>query len=91
MVLSQPRYAQNLAGVIGGRFVKHNVLDGDQQLVVSASEAPGQRLVAGLHYHAFTNHVPELLLRYPILFAVVADDQGGFFNFHIQGASAGLP
>lgn len=58
------------------------MLDSDQQLIVSTPESPGQRLIAGLHNHAFTNHVPELFLRYPVFFTVVADNQGSFFDFH---------
>src|SRR5215471_5048034 len=41
-------------------------------------------MIAGLHNHSFTNHVPELLLRYPVFLVVVAYDQGSFFDFHIR-------
>jgi hypothetical protein len=60
------------------------VLNRDQQLIVPAPESPGQRMIAGLHNHSFPNHVPELLLRYPVFLAVVAYDQGSFFDFHIR-------
>jgi hypothetical protein len=60
------------------------VLNRDQQLIVPAPEAPGQWVIAGLHNHSFPHHVPELLLRYPIFLAVVAYDQGSFFDFHIR-------
>lgn len=60
------------------------MLNCDQQLIVPAPESPGQRLIARLHYYSFTNHIPELLLRYPVFFAVVADNQGRFFDFHIR-------
>src|SRR5215475_10223542 len=60
------------------------MLNRDQQLIVPASEAPGQRLIAGLHNHSFPHHIPELLLGYPVFLAVVAYDQGSFFDFHIR-------
>src|SRR5262245_55765439 len=41
-------------------------------------------MIAGLHNHSFPHHVPELLLRYPVFLAVVAYDQGSFFDFHIR-------
>jgi hypothetical protein len=41
-------------------------------------------MIAGLYNHSFTHHVPELFLRYPVFLAVVAYDQGSFFNFHIR-------
>ena len=67
-----------------GRLVEHRVLNRDQQLIVSAPEAPGQRMIAGLHNHSFPHHIPELLLCYPVFLAVVAYDQGSFFDFHIR-------
>jgi hypothetical protein len=67
-----------------GRFVEHRSLNSDQQLIVPASKASGQRMVAGLHNHSFPHHVPELLLRYPVFLIIVAYDQGGFFDFHIR-------
>jgi hypothetical protein len=66
-----------------GRFVEHSVLNRDQQLIIPASEAPGQWMIACLHNHSFPHHIPELFLRYPIFLTVVAYDQGSFFDFHI--------
>jgi hypothetical protein len=66
----------------GSGFVEDRVLDSDEQLVVTAAEPPGQWLIPGLNHDAFANHIPELLLGYPVFFAVVADYQGRFFYSH---------
>jgi hypothetical protein len=84
LILAHSYDTQHFSGVYRGRLVEHRVLNRDQQLIVPAPEAPGQRMIAGLHNHSFPNHVPELLLSYPVFLAVVAYDQGSFFNFHIR-------
>jgi len=84
LILAHSYKAQHFSGVDRGRLVEHRVLNRDQQLIVPASEAPGQRMIAGLHNHSFPHHVPELLLCYPVFLAVVAYDQGSFFDFHIR-------
>src|SRR5262249_8714832 len=83
LILPQSYDAQHFSRMIRGRLVEHCVLNRDQQLIIPASEASGQRLIAGLDNHAFPHHIPELLLRYPVFLTVVAYDQGSFFNFHI--------
>src|SRR4030095_3371021 len=85
LVLPHSYDTQHFSRVNRRRFVKHGVLDRDQQLIVTSPESSGQRLVAGLHNHSFANHVPELLLGYPVFFTVVAYDEGGFFYFHSGG------
>lgn len=70
----------------GSRFVENRMLNRDQQLIIPSAESAGQRLIASLHNHSFTNHIPELLLRYPVFLTVVADDQGRFFDFHTCNA-----
>src|SRR5215475_10097506 len=85
LVFPQSYYTQHFSSMNRSRFVEHRVLNRDQQLIVATSESSGQRLVAGLHNHSFANHVPELLLRNPVFFTVVAYDQGGFFYFHSGG------
>jgi len=90
LILPQAYYAQHFPGVDRGRLVEHRVLNRDQQLIVPTSEAPGQRMIVGLHNHSFPHHIPELLLGYPVFLAVVAYDQGSFFNFHIRPTVSGF-
>src|SRR5262249_33574649 len=82
-ILSHSHDVQHFSGVNRRRFVEHCMLNCDQQLIIPASETSGQWMIAALHYHSFPHHIPELFLRYPIFLAVVAYDQGCFFDFHI--------
>jgi hypothetical protein len=80
--LFKPRCSEHFAGVYRGRFVEHRMVERDQELIVAAAEPAGERLIAGLHHHAFPHHIPEILLCDPIFLPVIADDQCRLFYSH---------
>jgi len=72
---TNPPRQKGLAHVIGMGEIKHRVADQHHQLVVFATKCARERLVLSLHNYAFSDPLPELLLRGPELFAVATDDQ----------------
>jgi hypothetical protein len=81
-ILFEPRCSQYFAGVYRGSLVEHSMIERDQELIIAAPESPGERLIAGLHHHTLSHHIPELLLSYPIFLTVIADDQCRLFYAH---------
>jgi hypothetical protein len=73
---------ENFPGVVRGGLVEHRVLNGDQELIVPATEATCQREISCLHHDPFPDHRPELLLGDPIFLAIVADNEGCLLDFH---------
>ena len=79
----EPGCAENFAGVMGRGLIENSMLYRDQQLVVTSPKTAGQGKVSGLHDDPFAHHIPELFLGEPVLFVIVAQNQGGLLDFHI--------
>lgn len=75
---------KNFGGMGGSSLVQDNVANHDQELVVTAAKAAGEREIAGLGDDAFPDKSPELLLRYPEFLFVITDYFRVLFDRHSQ-------
>lgn len=74
--------SEHFSGVNRCRFIEDCVVQSDEKLIVAAAKPAGQRPVIRLYDDPFTHHIPELLLRDPVFFAVIANNQCGLFYSH---------